>query len=66
MKTLRDESDTLKYHMMVYESFLITDALRKTNGNCARAADALGTTKRVINYKIKKYEIDFRQFRNKK
>ena len=66
MKTLRDESDTLKYHMMVYECFLITDALRKTYGNCARAAEVLGTTKRVINYKIKKYEIDYRQFRKKK
>lgn len=66
MKTLANEQDTLKYHLMVYERFLITDALRKTNGNCSRAAKALGTTERIINYKVKKYEIDYKQFRKKK
>lgn len=65
MKDLRNECDTLKYHLMVYERFLISDALRKANGNCARAAKILGTTQRVINYRIKKYEIDYRQFRKK-
>lgn len=50
---------------MVYERYLITDALRRTNGNCARAAEFLGTTERVIHYKTKKYEIDYRQFRKR-
>lgn len=63
MGNLRNERDTLKYHVMVYERFLITDALRKTHGNCAQAAKVLGTTERVINYKVKKYEIDYKQFR---
>ncbi len=48
---------------MVYERFMIMDALRKTHGNCAAAAKVLGTTERVINYKVKKYEIDYKQFR---
>lgn len=65
MKDMHNEQDTLKYHLMVYERFLITDALRKANGNCARAARILGTTGRVINYKIRKYEIDYRQFRKR-
>jgi Nif-specific regulatory protein len=65
MKDLHNEQDTLKYHMMVYERFLITDALRKAKGNCARAARILGTTERIINYKVRKYEIDYRQFRKK-
>jgi hypothetical protein len=63
MKDLRNEQDTLKYHLMVYERFLITDALRKAHGNCAQAARILGTTERVINYKVKKYEIDYKQYR---
>jgi|GEM_PF-3531577 len=66
MKELRNEHNTLKYHLMVYERFLITDALRKTNGNCSRAAEVLGTTERVIGSRIRKYEIDYRQFRKKK
>jgi len=51
---------------MVYERFLLTDALRRANGNCARAARDLGITRRVLFYKIKKHGIDFRQFRKKK
>lgn len=63
MGNLRNEQDTLKYHVMVYERFLITDALRKAHGNCAQAARILGTTERIINYKVKKYEIDYKQYR---
>ena len=66
MKTLENETDTLKYHMMVYERFLITDALRKANGSCAQAAKDLGTTERIISYKVKKYEINLQAIPEKK
>lgn len=46
-----------------YEKDLIQDALKTTRGNCSRAARLLGSTERVINYKIKKYAIDSRRFR---
>lgn len=40
------------------ERALIMDALRETKGNQTRAAELLGATKRIIQYKIRKYEID--------
>ena len=46
-----------------YEKDLILDALKTTRGNCSRAARLLNTTERILNYKIKKYAIDFRRFR---
>jgi Nif-specific regulatory protein len=66
MKNPKSEQDTLSFHLMVYERFLLTDALRRANGNCAQAARDLGTTRRVLFYKIKKHGIDYRQFRKKK
>jgi Nif-specific regulatory protein len=46
-----------------YEKGLIQDALKTTHGNCAQAAKLLDTTERILNYKIKKYEIEPRRFR---
>lgn len=46
-----------------YEIELITDALKDTSGNQTKAALKLGLTKRIIQYKIKKYGIDYRRFR---
>ncbi|MCF7854820.1 MAG: sigma 54-interacting transcriptional regulator [Candidatus Pacebacteria bacterium] len=46
-----------------YEVELITDALKDTNGNQTKAAEQLGITKRIIQYKIHKYGIDYRRFR---
>ena len=62
----KNRQDTLTYHLKVYERFLIMDALRRTNGNCVKAAQTLGTSRRVFFYKVKKHEIDYRQFRRKK
>ncbi len=45
------------------EREMIISALKQSNGNQTRAADLLGTTKRVIQYKIKKLGIDYRSFR---
>ena len=46
-----------------YEKDLILDALKSARGNRARAARILGTTGRIVNYKVRKYRIDWRRFR---
>ncbi|MDD5100049.1 MAG: sigma 54-interacting transcriptional regulator [Syntrophales bacterium] len=45
------------------ERELITNALRETRGNQTRAAKLLGTTKRIVQYRIRKMGIDPRPFR---
>jgi Nif-specific regulatory protein len=45
------------------ETDLIQDALKSAKGNAARAARLLGTTERVLGYKIRKHRIDARRFR---
>ncbi len=40
------------------ESRMIRDALRESAGNLARAARALGTTERIVRYKVQKYGLD--------
>jgi Nif-specific regulatory protein len=49
--------------MEAYEKELIEDALRASRGNRARAARLLGTTERIVNYKVKRLAIDYRRFR---
>ncbi|MFW5802936.1 MAG: sigma-54 interaction domain-containing protein [Verrucomicrobiota bacterium] len=46
-----------------FEIELITEALKDTQGNQTKAAEALGITKRMIQYKVDKYNIDYRRFR---
>jgi Nif-specific regulatory protein len=48
------------------ERALILGALKETDGNQTRAAKLLGTTKRIIQYRIRKLGIDARRFRSKK
>ena len=45
------------------ERAMITDALKITRGNQARAANLLQVTERVINYKVKKFGIFCERFR---
>jgi Nif-specific regulatory protein len=47
-----------------YEKDIVLDALKTTRGNRAKAARLLGTTERIINYKVRKYAIDCDRFRN--
>ncbi len=54
---------TLSSAVAAFESDLIQDTLKTTNGNCAQAAILLDTTERIINYKISKYEINPKRFR---
>ncbi len=46
-----------------YEKDLIQDALKSTRGNRAKTARLLGSTERIIGYKVRKYGIDCRRFR---
>jgi Nif-specific regulatory protein len=46
-----------------FEKDLILDALKSARGNRAKAARLLGSTERIIGYKVRKYQIDPRRFR---
>jgi Nif-specific regulatory protein len=63
-----DSSDTvgagtLAQRVDVFERDIIVDALKRSNGNVSTAAADLGTTSRIIGYKIKNLGIDYRRFR---
>ncbi len=45
-----------------FEVELITEALKDTNGNQTKAAERLGVTKRIIQYKIRSYGIPWERF----
>jgi Nif-specific regulatory protein len=42
---------------------MITEELRWTRGNIARAAQNLGITERIMGLRMKKYGLDYRSFR---
>ena len=46
------------------EKAVISHALVRTKGNLSAAARLLGTTKRILAYKVHKYGIDFEQFKH--
>jgi Nif-specific regulatory protein len=45
-----------------FERDLLVDSLKTTHGNRAKAARLLGTTPRILNYKVRKYQINYRTF----
>ena len=47
-----------------FEVELITEALKDSSGNQTAAARRLGISKRMIQYKIAKYGLDYRRFRS--
>ncbi len=51
-------STSLDGAVEAFERSLIEDALKSARGNRSRAARLLGTTQRVISYKVRKYGID--------
>ncbi len=66
-----DASDTigtgsLKEQLALFERDIIVDALKRCNGNLAATARDLGTTARIIGYKVKDLGIDYRQYRRKR
>jgi len=61
----RQEQGRLNAVVEAQERELITNALRETKGNQTRAAKLLGTTKRIIQYRIQKMGIDPKPYRAK-
>ncbi|MFP3984272.1 MAG: sigma 54-interacting transcriptional regulator [Desulfurivibrionaceae bacterium] len=57
-----DQSLTFAAQVERFEKELIVDALKRCNGNQTKAAAYLGSSLRIINYKINKYGIEARQF----
>jgi transcriptional regulator with GAF, ATPase, and Fis domain len=60
------EDVSLKDRMNALERDLIIDALIRCEGNLAAVARYLKTTARVIRYKVKELEIDYKQYCRKK
>ncbi|MBN2331656.1 MAG: sigma 54-interacting transcriptional regulator [Deltaproteobacteria bacterium] len=58
-----DAGDTFQAMVRAYETTLIIESLKKSKGNQTKAAKILGTSKRVIQYKIQQYGIDYRKYR---
>ncbi len=57
-------SVSFKEAVEAYERDLIQDTLKTTRGSRAKAAGLLKTTGRIINYKIKRLNIDWKRFRS--
>jgi len=54
---------TLSSLTNTYERSLIVDAVKDAGGNQSKAARMLGTTKRIVQYKVEKYGIDVERFK---
>ncbi len=67
MKTteLGADDDLLKITLADFEKQMIVSALAQTGGNQNKAALRLGTTKRILSYRVRKYGIDLGRFRKK-
>jgi Nif-specific regulatory protein len=55
---------TLASAVEAFERDMIIDALKSTRGNVARATIMLDSTERILGYKIKKYAINPRRFKD--
>jgi Nif-specific regulatory protein len=62
----KKEAGRLSTVIEAQERSLLLDALKETRGNQSKAAKLLGTTKRIMQYKIQKLGIDAKKFRQKK
>ena len=59
-------SGSLKERIDLYERDIIVDAIKRSNGNLAATARDLGTTARIIGYKVKELGIDYKRYHRKK
>jgi Nif-specific regulatory protein len=55
-------SQSLGTAVAAFERDMIEDALKMARGNRARAARLLQATRRIVNYKIQQYGIDWRRY----
>ncbi|MFP4054422.1 MAG: nif-specific transcriptional activator NifA [Phycisphaerae bacterium] len=53
---------TLQERVDLFERDIIVDALKRSGGNMAEAARDLGSTPRIIRYKVGKLDIDWKHF----
>jgi Nif-specific regulatory protein len=65
-----DATDTigtgsLKERTQLFERDIIVDAIKRCSGNLASAARDLGTTARIIGYKVKELDIDYKRYSRK-
>lgn len=51
--------------VIAYEKEMIVDALKDAGGKQSKAAEILGLTKRILQYKISQYQIDYQRFKKK-
>jgi len=56
------DDDLLKITIAEFEKHIIVSALEQTDGNQSKAAMRLGTTKRILAYRVRKYGIDLEKF----
>ena len=56
---------TLEERVAVFERDIIVDALKRSNGSMAAAAKDLGTTPRILRYKVAQLGINYRRFRRR-
>ncbi len=57
---------TLEERVALYERDILVDALKRTAGNMAAAARELGTTGRILRYKVEQLGIDVERLRGKR
>jgi len=56
---------TLAERVGLFERDIVVDALKRTNGNITAAGRDLGSTARILRYKIAQLGIDWRRYRRK-
>ncbi len=66
-----DASDTIgtgsfKERVNLFERDIIIDALKRCNGSLAAAARDLGSTARIVRYKVKELGIDYRKYHTRR
>lgn len=54
---------TLQEHLDELEKACIVDALEASEGQMAKAAKALGLTQRILGLRMRKYKLDYKDFR---
>lgn len=55
----------LEETLAAIEREMLVDALKSTQGNCVRAAAQLGVSERIMGLRLKKYRINYKQFRTR-
>jgi Nif-specific regulatory protein len=66
-----DATDTVgtgsfKERVRLFERDILVDALKRCNGSLTAASRDLGSTPRIITYKVKELDIDYTRYRRKR